>query len=127
MFVAFLSILSLGAIFSHDFIIQSNFFNIRKINISGTDRATKKEIIELAGVNEAKNIFALNLTAAQKRILSHPWVKSAQLKRDLPHTLTIEISEQKAIAIVKIENLSDTIPLTAAACSSLNEMPLLLQ
>lgn len=107
MFVAFLSILSLGAIFAHDFIVQSRFFNIREIHITGADKAAENEILELAGLNEKKNIFALNLSTAQKKIVSHPWIESAKLKRKLPYSLNIDITEQKAIAIVKVENLSD--------------------
>ncbi|MCD4718258.1 MAG: FtsQ-type POTRA domain-containing protein [Desulfobacula sp.] len=107
MVVAFISILSLASIFVYDFITQSDFFNIKKIKISGTTRVIKKDILQLANLTCDRNIFGLNLFTIEKLIASHPWIQSACVKRNLSSVLSISIIEQKPLAIVKIENLAD--------------------
>ncbi|MBW2654670.1 MAG: FtsQ-type POTRA domain-containing protein [Deltaproteobacteria bacterium] len=106
MTVVCISILSLASIFMYDFMTQSDFFNIKKIEISGTDRIVKEDILKLADLNCDKNIFGLNLFTIEKRIASHPWIQSADVKRRPSFVLSIFIIEQKPLAIVKIKNLA---------------------
>ncbi|MCK5695826.1 MAG: FtsQ-type POTRA domain-containing protein [Desulfobacula sp.] len=105
--VAFISILSLASIFVYDFITQSDFFNIKKIELSGTNRVLKKDILRLANLTSDENIFGLNLFTIEKLIAAHPWIQSACVKRNFASVLFISIIEQKPLAIVKIENLAD--------------------
>jgi len=107
MTVAFISILSLASIFIYDFITQSAFFNIKKIEISGTNRVLETDLLKLADLNCDKNIFGLNLFTIKKHITSHPWIQSASIKRDVSFNLFISVIEQEPIALVKIENLAD--------------------
>lgn len=107
MTIAFVSILSLSLIFAYDFITQSDIFNIKKIEISGTERVPNNEIIELAKLNDKKNILGINLYSIEKSIVSHPWIQSAKVKRTLSCMLYISIVEHQPLAIVKIENLAD--------------------
>lgn len=102
-----ISILSLAAIFIHDFVTQSETFGIKAIKISGTKRVLKKDIIELANLNYGENIFKLNLGHLEKLIASHPWIRSVKTKRYLPCDLSISIVEQEPIAIVQVENMTD--------------------
>jgi cell division protein FtsQ len=105
--IAFISVLSLTSIFLYDFTTQSKFFNIKKIEVSGTKLVLEKEILTLANLNCDKNIFDVNLFTAQKLIASHPWIESAHIKRNISCGLTISVIEQIPLAIVKIKNLTD--------------------
>ncbi len=105
--IAFISVLSLTSIFLYDFTTQSKFFNIKKIEVSGTKLVLEKEILTLANLNCDKNIFDVNLFTAQKLIASHPWIESADIKRNISCGLTISVIEQIPLAIVKIKNLTD--------------------
>ena len=107
MIVAAISLISLASIFAYDFVTQSAFFRVKSIEITGASRASEKEIIDLAELKTGANIFELNLFAVKDRIVSHPWVLSAEVKRDLPSGLIITLKEQQPLAIVKIENLAD--------------------
>jgi len=107
MIVVSITILSLASIFIYDFITQTDFFNIKAIEVSGTKQTSKNEILKLAGIEYNKNIFQINLSAAQKLIVSHPWIESADIKRSMSCKLIISIIEEKALAVVKIENLAD--------------------
>lgn len=105
--IVFVSILSLGSIFIFDLVTQSNFFRIKQVEISGTNRVSENEIIELAQLTLTENIFSLNLYNIEDKITSHPWIQSAKVNRDMSFDLLISIIEQKPLAIVKIENLTD--------------------
>lgn len=107
MIVAIISIVSLAAIFTYDFITQSNVFTIKQIRIDGLQRADREEILAKANLSGNENIFKINLFTIKKQIAEHPWVESVSIKRQLDATLTILIVEQKPLAIVKIEKLSD--------------------
>lgn len=107
MTLVFISVLSLVSIFIYDFITQSPFFNIKKIEISGTNQVLKEDILKLADLTFEKNILAINLFSIEKQIISHPWIQSASVKRNLDSVLSISIIEHEPLAIVKIENLAD--------------------
>lgn len=107
MMVAFLSILSLAAIFIHDFITQADFLNIRRIDVSGNMQASRSEIIELADLKRNRNIFELNLGLVEKKIATHPWIQSVTLKRGMSSRLTIRIVEHEALAIIRIGEHTD--------------------
>jgi len=107
MTIAFFSVLSLAAIFMYDFITQSKFFNIKKIEITGTEHAVQNDILKLADLSCDKNIFKVNLFNIEKRIATHPWIASAMVNRNMACELLISVIEEKPLAVVKIENLAD--------------------
>ena len=107
MVVAFFSIVSLAAIFIHDFIIQAEFFNIAQIEIIGANHVTREEILTCADLNRDRNIFELNASLAEIQILSHPWIQSASVKRGFNSKLKISIKEHEPLAIVRIRNTAD--------------------
>jgi cell division protein FtsQ len=107
--IAFITVLSLASIFIFDLVTQSALLNIKSIEISGAHRVLKEDIVKLAGLNEKKNIFSINLFSTEKRIASHPWIQAAKVSRKLSTTLYINVIEQEPMAIVKIENLADLI------------------
>lgn len=107
MIVVSITVLSLASIFIYDFITQTDFLNIKTIEISGIKQTSKDEILKLANIDSNKNIFQVNLSTAQKLIVSHPWIESANIKRSMSLNLIISIIEEKPLAIVKIENLAD--------------------
>ncbi len=107
MIIVSITVLSLVSIFIYDFITQTDFLNIKTIEISGIKQTSKNEILKLANIDSNKNIFQVNLSTAQKLIVSHPWIESADIKRSMPLKLIISIVEERPLAIVEIENLAD--------------------
>ena len=105
----FLVLMSLTAIWVHDALTQSPFFVIKQVDISGSKRVGKKEIIQLTGVTDQSNLFQINLDTIEEQICCHPWIASACVKRSLFSTLVVTIVEQDPLAIVNIENLADII------------------
>ncbi|MCP3900602.1 MAG: FtsQ-type POTRA domain-containing protein, partial [Desulfobacteraceae bacterium] len=101
-----LCLTSIALIYTYDFVMQSTYFNLKKIHINGNIRVKSKAIVSLAKIKKDNNILSLNLALLQKRILSHPWVQNVSIKRSLPSTLSIELTEEIPLAIVKIDNIA---------------------
>lgn len=106
---ALVCILSLGAIYAHDAVVQSPFFLIESVEISGEKRVKRSEILTLAGLEAPRNIFRINCYTLEKRIATHPWIAEASVRRFLFSTLRISVTEEEPLAIVNIENLSDVL------------------
>jgi cell division protein FtsQ len=94
--------MSLGLIFIHDFVTQCDYFRADKIVISGARRIPEKEILKFAGIQKDENILAFNLPLARKQLLSHPWIADAEISRELPKGVTIQIREHKALAVLNM-------------------------
>src|SRR5690606_15387340 len=75
---------------------------IEQIEVSGARRLTSENVSEQAGIRVGQNTFRLDIGAAEAKLLSNPWVKSARITRELPRGLKIDISEFEARALVSI-------------------------
>jgi cell division protein FtsQ len=93
---------SLFFIFVHDVFVQSEHFQTREIHVEGGRRLSTKVIMAQAGVRPGVNVLSVNLAAARKRLLAHPWIAEAEIQRDIPSTLRIRIREHVAAAVVDI-------------------------
>ena len=103
------AVMSLTAIYIHDAVVQSPFFTITRIEITGNHRVSRQEILAQAGLNREVNLFELHLPAVVQKLTRHPWIDRAQVKRRLLSTLEISLEEEEPLAIVTIENLPDII------------------
>jgi cell division protein FtsQ len=92
--------LSLGLIFLHDVITQCRYFQINRIEISGEKRLSTQTILRWAHINQGDNLLAVNIFAARKRLLVHPWITSVEVSRQLPDKISISIKENQPLAVV---------------------------
>lgn len=98
----FVLFLSTAFLFVHDVMTQSSYFSAQRIEVSGTNRLSPQETLDYAGLKPGVNLLALNLPLVRKRLISHPWVAEATLRRELPDGLVITIKEHRALAVVDL-------------------------
>ena len=91
-------------IFVDNAVTQSRALSIEKITVSGNVGLSKTEIIDQSGLRPGENILAQNLRHVRKRLIAHPWIADADIKRTLPSTIDISIHEHQVIAVVEIES-----------------------
>jgi len=82
------------------FFIHSPVFNIKYINVSGTNVLEEEYVLSLSQVRTGQNIMKIKKEEIIKRISVHPFVKDVQVKRRLPNTLEIEIIERKPVGLL---------------------------
>lgn len=107
--VLFVGAMSVGCIYMHDAVLQCPLFDVKTIMIDGLDRVTRDEVLVQTGLDKPGNIFDLQMDRIEKDLKTHPWIRTAKVKRKLLSTISIEIEEQEPLAIVTIENLADIV------------------
>jgi cell division protein FtsQ len=78
------------------------FFKIKDIRVEGLTVTNQQEIVSLTGFNYGDNIFFINKMAAVRAILAkNPYVTAVRIKRDLPGTVILIITESAPAAMVE--------------------------
>lgn len=89
-------------IFCYDFLTQCDFFRAENVIVTGAHRLLPKQVITQARIDPGVNILSINLSLARKRLLAHPWIAEAEVRRELPNRIHIRICEQKPLAILDL-------------------------
>ena len=97
------ALLSLMLIAIHDLIIHCDYFRTPMVEIRGNQRLTREEILRTAQIDDSPNVLAINRLAARKRLLDHPWIREAEVIRELPDRLFVQIQEHVPLAILEVE------------------------
>lgn len=110
MMVALLvSLTTLLFIFIENVVTQSNLLAIKEISVSGTHILSKEEVIEQAEIFPEDNIFSVNLRHTRMKIIAHPWIEDASVKRSIPSKVIITVREEVPLAVVHIPERADII------------------
>jgi cell division protein FtsQ len=84
------------------YVTTSPRFGLRDLRIEGNHRRSKEWIASTAGIALGQNVVELDLEAARAKLERDPWIERASLSRRLPASLSIEIVEREAAAIVAL-------------------------
>lgn len=75
-------------------LLNSSFFALEKVTVSGNSQLDKAEIVKLSAISPGINIFKLKTGEIEKKILLHPRVKNVEVKRVLPREVQINMVER---------------------------------
>ena len=89
-------------ILGYDVLTQCEYFTTQKIAVSGQIRLSPRQVQNQALVHEGINLLSINLTTSRKRLLAHPWIKQAKVRRELPDQIQITIEEHRPLAILDL-------------------------
>lgn len=81
-------------------LLNSSFFNIREILVTGNKSLTVKEITDASGIPIGENIFKVDLREATSRLKLLPVIKEVRLERHFPGRVRIEVTEREPVALV---------------------------
>jgi cell division protein FtsQ len=87
-------------IFAYDYFTQTRQFQVRRVEVTGQQRLSRQQILEIAGIGKRTNILAVNLTTTRKRLLADPWIADATVSREIPSGLRFHIVEEKPLALL---------------------------
>ena len=60
------------------------------------------QVIEAARVKKGMNVLDVNLAMTRKRLLAHPWIADAEIRREIPAGLYIKVQEHSPLAIIDL-------------------------
>ncbi len=73
---------------------------VKQVTVEGISVITKDEIVRLMKLPPNVPMYAVDLTAVQRNILSNSFVKNVVLQRDAPSTIRVIVEERVPSAIV---------------------------
>jgi hypothetical protein len=79
-------------------VIASPRFAVRDIRVGPTAHVSADDLRGLTGIHLGDRLLAVDPDLVAARLTSHPWVVSARVRRELPSTLTIDVTERRAVA-----------------------------
>lgn len=73
---------------------------VRSVSISGASSLARDELLALAGISEATSWLAFDAAQAAERLVSHPRVAQASVRKGFFGALSIELAEREAVALI---------------------------
>lgn len=78
------------------YLMLSPIFNIKNIIVEGNSSISSEQIISLSKVQKETNLFKVSNKDTTASIKENPYVKSVEIRRKLPDTITFVITERVA-------------------------------
>ena len=85
-----------------DLVVSASSLQIRKITVNGNSRLSVGEVQALVDGLRGTSILTADLPLYRNRLLESPWVADAALRRILPSTVEIFISERSPIGLCRL-------------------------
>lgn len=83
-------------------VTESPAFDVAHVYIRGNERLSKGEARALIGELTGRNILGLDLAEWRTRLMTSPWVEDAVVRRVLPNTVDVVISERRPMGIARL-------------------------
>jgi cell division protein FtsQ len=74
-------------------------FAVGDISLAGADRTSMADVYAAIGVERGHSIFAVDAAEIRTRLLDLPWVGDAEVRRNLPGSLSIRLIEKRPFAL----------------------------
>ena len=87
---------------AYSLIARTSFFRLERIEVGPLNRLTREQILSQAGVNVGDDLLRLRLGRMGEQLAKNPWVEKVSIRRYLPHTLVIGVTEQQPVAVVSM-------------------------
>ncbi|PTL77776.1 cell division protein FtsQ/DivIB [Vitiosangium sp. GDMCC 1.1324] len=85
--------------------LSSPTFLLKETTFSGLQRATPGELLKLSGLTVGQNLWALDVGALERAMSTHPWVRSVEVRRHFPASVSVEVVEHVPAALAVLSDL----------------------
>lgn len=87
-----------------DLVLNAATLRVQRITVKGNVRLSEGEVRTLAEGIRGTSILTADLTGFRRRLLESPWVADVALRRVLPSTVEVFVSERTPIGLCRIKN-----------------------
>ena len=91
-----------GAYLLQQQVAQARALHVDRIAVRGNQRLSTGEVLVLLEGLRGQHLLALDLDRWRQRVMASPWVGHASLRRVLPSTVEVTVSERQPMAIGRI-------------------------
>lgn len=82
--------------------LQHPFFAVPRFHVEGNQRLSEQAVLDWIGAKPGMSIWWVDAVAWRSRLLAHPWVQSAEVRRQLPREVRIRLRERWPVAVVRL-------------------------
>jgi cell division protein FtsQ len=99
---ALLALLISGLYRVTSLVLTADALTITRIDVSGNSRLSRGEVVALLDGLRGTNMITVDLESWRQKLLSSPWVADAAVRRVLPGTVAVAISERRPMGIGRV-------------------------
>ena len=108
---------------------ESRFLEVQGVQVAGNAYVSKEAILAQLGDLSRQSLLAVDGDALAKRLLAHPRLRAAHVRRGLNRQLTVEVEERRPVALLSagalVELDRDGYALPPIARGALPDLPVL--
>jgi cell division protein FtsQ len=82
---------------------EASVMRIDRIQVRGNERLSTGEVLALLSGLRGQSLLSADLDAWRARLLASPWVRDAELRRSLPSTVDVFLSEKAPLGIARLD------------------------
>src|SRR6476620_985677 len=104
LFLSFCILVCLGALgfLGYQTVTASNFFDVARIDVVGTERTSATDIRRIVEMQTEKSgVWKADLPGIKEKLEKMQWVKSASVSRILPNGIRVQVFEREPLALVR--------------------------
>jgi len=83
-------------------IARAGMLHVDRIVVHGNERLSKGEVLGMLDGLRGQSLFGTDLDAWRRKLLESPWVQDAALRRSLPSTVDVAISERAPVGVSRV-------------------------
>lgn len=108
---------------------ESRFLEVQGVQVAGNTYVSKEAILAQLGDLSRQSLLAVDADALARRLLAHPRLRAAHVRRGLSRQLTVEVEERRPVALLSagalVELDRDGYALPPIARGALPDLPVL--
>jgi len=85
--------------------LKTNYFLVKKIVVENNKIVSADDIVNSSGINEKSNILYLDIKDTKEKILNNAYIQQVNIKRQLPSTLILNVTEREAKYFIQEDNI----------------------
>jgi cell division protein FtsQ len=103
--LAVLAVVAFGMYRAVDLALSAEALTVTRITVRGNERLSRGEVLALLEGLRGASMVTADLEQWRRKLLASPWVADAALRRELPGTLAVLVSERQPMAIGRIRDV----------------------
>ncbi len=85
--------------------LSSPTFLLKETTFSGLQRAAPGELLKLSGLTVGQNLWSLDVEPLERAMSAHPWVRTVEVRRHFPSSVSVEVTEHVPAALATLGDL----------------------
>jgi len=93
---------ALAVVRGRSLVARAGMLQVERIVVHGNERLSKGEVLGMLDGLRGQSLFGTDLDAWRRRLLASSWVRDAALRRSLPSTVDVAISERMPVGVSRV-------------------------